>query len=156
MRRFGGSILPRKTSHPDSSHPRLRQLKHRSAEGRAGLRQKCRRMAVPQPNSPPDDVFRTNQLPNKATLNQQLARCELQSHRTSNITLRVVVVVFQDHPSSPLCYTRTPVLSQVRSSVRTCEKACDLGKADHLLGHRLKPDRGKTRKVTWAWVKNSW
>ena len=63
----------------------------------------------PQPNSPPDCVFCTNQLPNKAICIQQLARCELQSHGTSQVTLRVVV--YQIHWSSHLCYTysvRTP------------------------------------------------
>ena len=34
----------------------------------------------PQPNSPPDYVFRTNQLPKEATLNQKLTWCKFQSH----------------------------------------------------------------------------
>ena len=54
----------------------------------------------PQPNSPPDNVFHTNQSLKETTLKQKLAQCELQSHGISKMTLRVVV--FQDHQSSHL------------------------------------------------------
>jgi hypothetical protein len=54
----------------------------------------------PQPNSPPDNVFRTNQLLKKITLILKPTWCESQSHGISKMTLRVVV--FQDHQSSHL------------------------------------------------------
>ena len=57
----------------------------------------------PQPNSPPDYVFRTDQPPRWATLNPKLAGSESQSNGISKMTLRVVV--FQDRRSSHLCYT---------------------------------------------------
>ena len=55
------------------------------------------------PNSPPDYVFRTDQLPKETALNQKFTWCKLQLHGISKITLRVVV--FQDRQSSHLCYT---------------------------------------------------
>ena len=57
----------------------------------------------PQPNSPPDYVFRTDQPSKEIALKLKLTWCESQSHGISKMTLRVVV--FQDHRSSHLCYT---------------------------------------------------
>ena len=54
----------------------------------------------PQPNSPPDNVFRTDQLLEKISLRLKPTWCESQSHGISKMTLRVVV--FQDHQSSHL------------------------------------------------------
>ena len=57
----------------------------------------------PQPNSPPDYVFRTDQPSKKMTLNLKPAGCRSQSNGISKMTLRVVV--FQSRQSSHLCYT---------------------------------------------------
>ena len=57
----------------------------------------------PQPNSPPDYVFRTDQPSKKMTLKLKPAGCRSQSNGISKMTLRVVV--FQDRRSSHLCYT---------------------------------------------------
>ena len=54
----------------------------------------------PQPNSPPDNVFRTNQSLEKIILTLKLTECKFQFHGISKMTLRVVV--FQDHQSSHL------------------------------------------------------
>ena len=69
----------------------------------------------PQPNSPPDYVFRAKPMPKEATLNKKLTWCKFQFHGISEISLRVLV--FQDRQSSHLCYTSS-VNSQSRTRVK--------------------------------------
>ena len=57
----------------------------------------------PQPNSPPDYVFRTDQQTNVHLKSKTSTRCQPQLNGISKMTLRVVV--FQARRSSHLCYT---------------------------------------------------
>ena len=58
----------------------------------------------PQPNSPPDNVFRTVHSPTKTmNLIKHLPESKSQFYKISKMTLKVVV--FQDRQSSHLCYT---------------------------------------------------
>ena len=63
----------------------------------------CLTDVPPQPNSPPDYVFRTDQPSKEIALNPKPTWCEPQSHGISKMTLRVVV--FHERQSSHLCYT---------------------------------------------------
>ena len=51
----------------------------------------CLTDVPPQPNSPPDEVFRTNQQFRRTALKQKHALSELQYNGISKMTLRVVV-----------------------------------------------------------------